>query len=214
MDVNVPYYDVHTHRLSATDDEVIIQNVDSKELFSTVCYSSVGIHPWKANDLQSAELLSLANEKSVLAIGECGLDKVCTTPMSLQKNVFEKQIQLANQLKKPLIIHCVKAHEEVLSCLKKMENTQEVVFHGFNKNAFWMNRLVDEGYYLSVGKALRNETFRTVFKEIPLERLFLETDDSEQSIQENYLLASELLKVSELELKNQIALNFAQVFDL
>ena len=77
-----------------------------------------------------------------------------------------------------------------------------------------MKRLTEEGYLLSVGNALRNEAFQTVFKEIPLERLFLETDDSQQSIQEHYLLASERLKVSELELKNQIALNFAQVFDL
>lgn len=214
MDVKVPYYDVHTHRLSANEDEVIIQNIDSKNLFSAERYCSVGIHPWKANDLQAAELLSLANEKSVLAIGECGLDKICDTPMPLQIQVFEKQIEWANQLGKPLIIHCVRAHEEVLSCLKKKGNTQPVIFHGFNKNLYWMHRLIEEGHYLSVGKALRNKAFQNVFKDIPLERLFLETDDSQDSIHSTYAFACELLEVSELELKRQIAHNFTQVFHL
>ena len=131
MDVNIPYYDVHTHRLSVHDDEVIIQNIDSKELFSTERYCSVGIHPWKASDLPISELLSLANEKSVLAIGECGLDKICNTPLPLQINVFEKQIQLANLLHKPLVIHCVRAHDEVLSCLKKWEIHNRSFFMAF-----------------------------------------------------------------------------------
>lgn len=208
------YYNVHTHRSWANEDEVIIQNIDSKDLYSAERYCSVGIHPWSANDLKASELLSLANEKSVLAIGECGLDKICDTPMPLQMKVFEKQIELANQLQKPLLIHCVRAHEEVLSCLKKMQNKQAVIFHGFNKNSFWMKRLIDEGCFLSVGKALANPTFHAVFKAIPIAQLFFETDDMQDSVQKNYALASELLEVSELELKNQIALNFTQVFDL
>ena len=77
-----------------------------------------------------------------------------------------------------------------------------------------MNRLIEEGHYLSVGKALRNEAFQKVFKEIPSERLFLETDDSQDSIHSTYAFACELLEVSELELKRQIAHNFTQVFHL
>lgn len=208
------FYNVHTH-LSANGEGVLsICNLDSAEAFRDNAYYSVGIHPWYASDLMRSDILSMANKRNVLAIGECGLDKLTSTPLPIQVAVFEKQIELANELNKPLIIHCVKAYEEVLASLRKKNNKQPVVFHGFNKNEYWMKRLVDLGYYLSVGKALHNEVFQSVFVNIPIEFLFLETDDAPVSIESQYMKAAQRLAVSELALKRQVATNFTKVFYL
>ena len=83
-------------------------------------------------DLSALKIFSKTD--SVLAIGECGLDKACDTNFKLQQQVFTTQVNWANEIKKPLIIHCVRAYGEVLSLLQKNNNKVPVIFHGFNKN--------------------------------------------------------------------------------
>ena len=123
------FFDVHTH--TATKGGILnvfpTQEVSKDQLFS------VGIHPWHLSDLdhQKQSLQTLALNSNCLAIGECGLDRFCDSDFNLQKEVFDFQIDLANQINKPLIIHCVKAFETVLPMLKKVK--VPVILHGFNQ---------------------------------------------------------------------------------
>lgn len=84
---------------------------------------SAGLHPWYIDEtgwktsFEALKQFSLQNQ--VIAIGECGLDKVCKTSFSLQQEVFIAQLLWANEINKPLIIHCVKAFDEILGLLKK-----------------------------------------------------------------------------------------------
>ena len=117
---------------------------------------SYGIHPWyiskeKVYD-ELRELKVAAHEKRCLAIGECGLDKVCDVPFDLQVEVFYEQIRLANEIRKPLIIHCVKAFNELINCLNQLDNNVPVIIHGFNNNENIARIMVAQGYYFSFGR--------------------------------------------------------------
>lgn len=176
----------------------------------------MGIHPWYADPLHWEEQLLSLQEHSrhprVLAIGECGLDKVCSTDFSLQEQVFQAQVEWANTIGKPLVIHCVRAWEEVLALLQNAGNRVPVLFHGFNKNALLARRITGKGYYISLGKALQRPGIQEAARSIPPERLFLETDDAAISIAEIYTMAARTLSIDHNSLVLQIQKNAEAVF--
>jgi len=153
-------------------------------------------------------------DKNCLAIGECGLDKRIEIPLPFQQMVFEKQLELAEQYQKPVIIHCVAAFNEVIAIKKKMNISVPMIIHGFSKNETIAQQLIDHGFYLSFGKYLiRNPELESVFKSIPNNRLFLETDTIEEGIEEIYHLAAKYKQLSLNELQEIIESNFNTVFD-
>ena len=150
--MTIPYIDIHTHQLQAEKDIIQLLNciVGKEELPNGIC--SVGIHPWYINDEKEAQfelLKAYASHENVLAIGECGLDKITETDRNLQVETFEKQIQLANALQKPLILHCVRAYQEVFALLKEQKAGAPVLFHGFKKKAELAQSILQNGYYIS-----------------------------------------------------------------
>ncbi len=152
--------------------------------------------------------------KRVLAIGECGLDRLCDTPFPLQIKVFTEQIMWANEVAKPLLIHCVKAHRETISLLQDCKNLMPVIFHGFNNNQEIAKQIINNGYYLSFGKSLFNPTIENLFSSMPIDKIFLETDDSNGDIQSIYKQAAKIKNTSIDQLNLQIHLNVQQVFNL
>lgn len=209
--------DIHHHSNSNASTRGTIINLTSG--FSNINdkgFFSIGLHPWYLNEENIfedfAELKRASSKSNVVAIGECGLDKVCKTDWTLQENCFRMQIELAEQVQKPLIIHCVKAYPEVLGLLKKHRNRVPVVFHGFNKNKEIASEILNHGYHLSFGKHLFNENTAQVFTTVPLDRLFLETDASDIPIAAIYEQACSILDVSIEKLKIQIEANAIQVF--
>lgn len=209
------YIDFHTHRI-ADDAEVFSlynQIIGQQEEFKLL--RSSGIHPWyvsKENAIELKQILSeLAYTSEIMAIGECGLDKVCSTPMEIQTDVLRFQIDLANQSKKPLIIHCVRAYQEVTSLLKSMDNSVPVIFHGFNKHYQLANELLNAGYYISFGKSLYHERTQHVLTQCPINRIFLETDGEPFSVKELYKTASEVLGLPVSILQTRILQNFKNI---
>lgn len=209
------YINIHSHKTKPSAG-TITNCLNSFNQLPTSGFYSIGMHPWyiKAEEAENqfTELAQVATQNNVLAIGECGLDKVCKTDFELQQKYFIKQIQLANTLNKPLIIHCVKAYNEVTNLLQQQNLQVPVIFHGFNKNEVLAKELVNNGYYLSFGKHLLNPSVSNTFKNISIEKIFLETDDSDISIEELYRIAA-LQKNIEVEtLINQITNNASRVF--
>ena len=87
-----------------------------------------------------------------------------------------------------------------------------IIFHGYNKNEVLAKQLIEKGYYLSFGKSLfKNQNLKSI-QSIPLEKLFLETDDDNRSIKEVYELAAKQLNISLETLILQIEKNFNSVF--
>jgi TatD DNase family protein len=178
---------------------------------------SFGIHPWKI-DANVNEILqemdAISRNRRCIAIGECGLDKLIDVDLELQKKIFCEQIQIANEVQKPLIIHCVKAFNELTACLKKMDNKVPVLIHGFNNNMNIADDLLKNGYLLSFGKALMTADSNAceVIKHVGRKNFFLETDDSDISIRDIYKRSSEILGIDEVILQEQLKNNYQRIF--
>jgi TatD DNase family protein len=211
------FFNFHTHRFTNQSDILELVNQYPWEFDAAIPFYSIGIHPWYIAEGRIEADLKIIEEKlqtqNCLAIGECGLDKRMEIPLELQTLVFEKQLLLAEKYKKPVVIHCVAAFQEVMAMKKKMKVTVPMIIHGFSKNSQLAEQLIKEGFYLSFGKyLLRNPELKTVFQEIPNDRFFLETDTVEETIQEVYDLASEYKSLNNNELRDIISSNYKRVF--
>ena len=141
------------------------------------------------------------------------MDKLIAVDFELQKEVFKKQIQLSEKYKKPLIIHCVKAHQEIIEIKKEVNPKQVWILHGFNKNKQLAESLLKNGIILSFGSAIiKNKKLQEVLVELPISSLLLETDASELEIQEIYQKASEIKNSSLIDLQVAIYQNFKRIF--
>jgi TatD DNase family protein len=157
---------------------------------------------------------TLCGDPWVIAIGECGLDKCIATPMPLQIEVFSRQIELSERLGMPLVVHCVRAFNELLQLYKQLRPTQPWVVHGFTGKPALAEQLIKHGFYLSFGKALLvldSQTGRSLHS-VPLDHIFLETDDSKLEISEIYAAAAKILGLDIPTLQRQIVANFNRVF--
>ena len=205
------YIDVHSHSAIASPDTVKIVNNDS----AVSGFFSAGLHPWKLS-AETLENSLAALEKrlrlpSCVALGEAGLDKICATAWELQTEAFKRQIEFAEHYGKPLIIHCVRAAQEVLELKKK--SRVPWIFHGFRSSPESAESLVKKGFYLSLGAPLLDcEKTRNAFRAVPAEHIFFETDESTVSIKEIYSEAVKLKDIQEKELCDTIKNNFINVF--
>lgn len=212
------YIDIHTHH-NVGEGLFITNRYQAFEKASEGSLCSLGIHPWYVDadfDNQLAQLEQYATLPNVVAIGECGLDKLTATPWHLQEQTFRLQIQLANTLHKPLIIHCVRAYDEVLQTLKQEQAAVPVIFHGFNKNVQVAQRILAQGYYLSFGAALLNNQSSAiaVIEACPGDRFFLETDDTDIAIGQIYEKAADIRKTDLDALILQLQKNVQAVFNI
>lgn len=211
------FIDLHSHHQPNVPGTITVLNIQNDfDKIPTDGYCTAGLHPWLLNEGTSIndfkKLENSAKQKNVIAIGECGLDKLAATSWDLQKTWFGKQIELANRIKKPLIIHCVRSHDEVLSLLETKFNQQPVIFHGFNNSSALALRIIDRGHYLSFGFNLFRDSQKEVFNSIPANRFFLESDDSLMPISAIYTTASKIRLATIESIIEQIHANFATVF--
>lgn len=210
------YINIHSHKPPA-NGEWALQNLNTPDEPKPLPgLYSMGIHPWYIQpahwENQVLALQAQSRYDQVLAIGECGLDKVCNTAFSLQEQVFRIQAEWANFIGKPLVIHCVRAWEEVLAILDKAGMQVPVLFHGFNKNEELARRITSKGYYISLGKILLRPGIQDLYQSVPAGRIFLETDDAAISIEEIYNQAANALSIDHNSLVLQIQKNAERVF--
>ena len=171
---------------------------------------TVGIHPWHANFGDIAEVERLAS--LVDAVGEIGLDYACDVSREEQTTVFRAQLTLAERLEKPVVLHCVRAFEDVMKIVGNY-HLKAVIFHGFIGSTEQAQRAVNQGYYLSFGE----RTFRSIksieaLRTAPLSQLFVESDESTTPIEEIYAKIAELRGVEVSELLKATEANFKRIF--
>ena len=187
--------DIHTHNTLTQ-----AQTIDT-----------VGIHPWHAVecDIRTIEVAAMG----VDAIGEIGLDFACDVPHERQIEVFRAQLAIAERLKKPVILHCVRAFEEVMQTLKNY-HLKAVIFHGFIGSKEQAQRAVAEGYYLSFGeRTFRSPKTIEAMRSTPLSNLFVETDESSTPIEDIYEKIAELRGISIAKLTTATTENFRSIFN-
>ena len=220
--MNPLYVDIHTHTAKTADDLIQIVNLDLEQDVPEQGYYSYGIHPWALDkaDFQLEEAFALLEERlqspNVLALGEAGLDKMHKESYEQQIAVFERQIELSEALQKPMILHDVKSHNEILALRKKHKAKQPWILHGFNGTEQDIKQLTGQGLYLSVGESLMHSERKIYnsFKHIDLDKLFLETDMAEVGIETIYEAAAKLLDIDIAVLKKRLFANFAQLFGI
>lgn len=197
------FIDIHTHNKSE-ETEYAIFNSNGEP--TTGC-ASVGIHPWDVDgtwEERFRAIKELAKAPDITAIGECGIDRAHpgATP-ELQTEVFRAHITLSEELKKPLIIHCVKAFDSIIALHKEYRPQQAWIIHGFRGKPQQTEQLTRAGLYLSLGEHFNAESAKV----IPADKLFIESDESKVPIEEIYARIAKARGCSVEELVWQISAN-------
>ena len=199
-------YDVHTHHLPSTPGEAIVQLTPDAFTLQPGHFYSVGLHPWDIREdwrTQMGKLLVMALHTHVLMIGEAGLDKKNSpAPMEVQMEVFREHVRLSELIRKPLIVHCVKAFDELLSIRKEMKPTLPWIIHGFRGGVEQWQQLTRAGLLVSIGKHYDT----TLIKELAPSQLLIESDDTTE-LDTIYNLVSTDTSISTSDLRQHVANN-------
>jgi TatD DNase family protein len=217
----VPFVDIHTHPDRIESDTIIVQNIfpgDGFAAFSGRNFYSVGLHPWhlktSEENNESMQLVEEALEfDHVCFVGECGLDKIIDIDFEEQKRVFRAHIFIAEEFKRPLIIHCVKAYNEVFEIHKKLHPEMPWILHGYRGSVEMSQQMGEHGIMFSFGKSLFDEKSKSIesLKCLPMEKIFFETDEYDKDVEKIYERAAGLKNVSMDILKNEVWNNFNRI---
>lgn len=174
---------------------------------------SLGIHPWDVCRVENTQqLLADLHTAGCAAIGEIGLDKACGVDLARQLEVFEQQVVIASNRNLPIVIHCVKALQDVVDILAHY-STPFVIFHGFIGSIQQAEQLWERGYHLSFGfGALKSPKTVNVLRHCPEELLFLESDTAKEPISLLYEEVAIARGVSVEELRESIYNNYNRIF--
>lgn len=183
------YYDIKKVMLKISNSEtnrIITNGVDiktNKEIIKLIkkydnLYGAIGIHPENVEKYSKNDIEFIKKKyKKIIAIGEIGLDyHYCKENKEKQKELFEIQLQVAQSLNLPVIIHMREATEDTLSILKKYK--VKGVIHSFSGSIETANILLKMGYYFGINGVItfKNSNLKEVYKKIPIDRILLETD--------------------------------------
>ena len=217
------FIDIHVHDGKPSADIFILESLMAHEEKMPENIPGVGytygIHPWFLNENNTKQLISSVenaiNNPDILAIGEAGFDKLRGPSPDLQRNVFEQQVNISETHRKPLIVHCVRAWDELLLVQKRHKPQMPWMIHGFRGSVELAKQLLSKGMFLSFwfDFVLRPES-ADLLRSLPGDRIFLETDGADVDIRDIYIKVSGDLDQSVEELKAIIFSNFINFFNI
>ncbi len=211
------YLDFHTHSMRQAN------RADVKEIVSLHLgkvkphqYFTVGMHPWWTEQAPTAEqkkaLESLLKDSHCLAMGEIGLDNLKGPAMEVQMDILRSLLSIADQMNKPVIIHCVRAFAQLSEIKKEFPGIEKWCVHGYGRHATLAKQLIDLGFYLSLMPGLPPAKYVSLLDAAPIDRLFLETDSMpDSSIIDVYETVANIVGTDVATLQQQMN-NNAKVF--
>jgi len=215
------YIDIHNHGAKPADGiftvETLMAHEEREPQNLRGITFSLGIHPWyldeKNHNQLIARVLKMAGNPDVAAIGEAGFDRIKGPAAELQQKTFEEQVVIAEKIGKPVVIHCVRAWDELLKAHKKLKPKMPWLIHGFRGKPDLAQQLVSKGMYLSFwfDFVMKPESL-PLLKSIPKERFFLETDGADIDIKNIYNKVSKDLGIEIDLIKDQVYENFCDFF--
>lgn len=212
---NSPFIDIHTHRPHAEERYILSYSIGIDEKPKVGEQFSTGIHPWRADKVDAAAALSYMESAPVVAIGEIGLDFIRSVDRDLQIKLFKKQLDIAERRQLPVIIHCVRAYNEVLNIIRGRDLVN-VIFHSYIGSLQQTETVIERGYYISLsGMSLGSSRTVKSVRETPISRVFAETDmgdGDELSIRDVYAAIANIKELSITELRGEIWSNYKRVF--
>jgi TatD DNase family protein len=217
----IPYIDIHTHLVHSEKLTVSVRNIYPGEgipAFLGRNFFSAGLHPWhigsRETNNQKLQMLEDALEfDHVIFVGECGLDKAVNNNFDEQLRVFKAQVFMAEEYQKPLMVHCVKAYNEVIEMHNSVHPSVPWIFHGYSANPEITRQLLKKNIFFSFGEILFKENAKAVesFRILPQSVIFLETDEFEGGIRSIYKQGASLKEVPEDVLKASVWDNFNRI---
>jgi TatD DNase family protein len=218
----IPFVDIHTHHFSNHTDVISVRSLDVNEYLKNPELInqafSIGLHPWYLTKENSASNLSILEElikqDNFFAIGECGLDKIIDVDYAYQMEIFKSQIQLSEKYFKPLIIHQVKSHDELLKINRELNPSHPWIIHGTRLKWAIAKDLLNAGMWLSFGHHLlkREAHLIETFLQTPNDKIFLETDNNTIAIDDIFARAAEIKSMDVATLKEIVYQNYKTVF--
>jgi TatD DNase family protein len=207
------FINIHGHRQASNIQEWVMMNLFAREFPPEDIergYYSVGFHPYNVGKVDEQETLEKVKQATehprVYAVGEIGLDKSIDAPFEDQMRIFEKQVEIAEAANLPVVLHVVKSFNEIIAFAKAKQALVSMIIHGYNGSAEMADELVKAGFLISFGEAIAGEHSKIVeaLQRVPIEKLFLETDEGLLDIREIYHFAAEVKGVSVDHLRVQI----------
>lgn len=217
----IPFIDIHTHPNRIESETIVVQNIypgDGFAAFSGRNFYSVGLHPWHLKTLEeNNEMMEMVEDAlefdHVCFVGECGLDKKTELDFDEQLRVFKAHAIIAEEFKRPLIIHCVKSYNEILEIHKKVHPEMPWILHGYHGNIETTKQLGKRGILFSFGKSIFSKNSKSIesLKILPMEKIFFETDEYDKDVEKIYERAAVLKNVSLDILKTEVWSNFNRI---
>lgn len=188
------YLDIHTHQVCLDPEVDSRVSYRPHDLVLSDGYYSIGLHPCYEEDMTEDTYALLHDrvevENRLWAIGECGLDKTSPVDMQTQIDYFRRQVELSERLELPVVIHCVRAYNELMELKKAMKPNQAWIIHGFRRNEQTAAQLIKAGLYLSFGQYFNPKALVLAHN---CQRAFLETDVASIGIADVYQQAEQVL---------------------
>jgi TatD DNase family protein len=210
--------DFHTHSKRETDEILEVVSIHRHRKEPSNWYT-VGFHPWWVDGILSDLELDFLKEKLendvfCLALGECGLDKLKGVDLRMQEAIFTQQIELANALNAPVIVHCVRVYDSVLKLHRRLAKTPWAI-HGYRRHSILAKSILNQGIYLSVAPSEKMaDSFVETLKNLPLDKFFIETDsDTSMNIRQRYELFANIRAMKTSDLESQLFNNFKTFFE-
>lgn len=215
------FIDFHTHSIRRKNTNNVVEII-SLHLGEKIEHNlfTVGKHPWWTTSVLSSnekqELIQLLSLEKCLGIGEIGLDKLKGEPMVMQIQIFKELLNLAVKFEKPVIIHCVRAFDALIKLKREYSQIQKWCIHGFSRHEKLAKQLINEGFYLSLMPVKQpTQKYINLVQSLPLEKIFLETDNMPNTqIESIYLQVAEVKGISVSKLQEQLAKNATDFFSI
>ena len=217
------FIDAHSHQISDSScfnldffSEIPILNRNIPQDIS------FGFHPWNKGSfspkLFQSKYFHLKNSKdfNLVAIGEIGIDRLQGKSLEEQTDIFEKLVIFAQEQKHPIVVHCVKAFEDIYKVLKDRKFSYGVYFHDFNGNEYDLKRILENDWYVGLGPHLFRSNSKIIQKisSFPLSNILLESDEGNNSIEMVFSQASKLFCLGIPDLKALMMDNYRKFFEL
>ncbi|MDH5610548.1 MAG: TatD family hydrolase [Cyclobacteriaceae bacterium] len=212
------YLDFHTHRMRHAD------RADVMEIVSVHPgkghphqYFTIGYHPWWIEvpiaPAQHDTLVERLADPECLALGEVGLDNLKGPTLNRQMEILRSQLPLAVVTGKPVIIHCVRAFDQLVRVKREFPDIRHWCIHGYGRHGILARQLIDQGFYLSLMPGLPDKKYQELCEAIPLNRMFLETDSMpDVSIDDIYFKMAGILTMEVTDLCRQMNVNAQNFF--
>ena len=211
------YIDIHTHHININPSILALyvqplNNFDPK--MNPYC---LGLHPWDRTQLTLKEWQikydDLLTDPNCVAIGEVGIDLIKQPQLDYQEYLsyfFDK----ANLLNKPIVLHIVKAYQELMTLLDQKKVKVPIIIHAFNGPNFFLKKYSHQEIYYSLGpRELKKNNKDVNYKKLLLDKVLLETDDSTLTIAECYQKASSYFNIDLTTLHNIVKKNVKKIFN-